>query len=230
VLLKIDESALIEEARRADCVIELVPTLGDFVPGGAPLFRIRGDATRVDGKRLVRLIVLGNEREMHNDLPYAVRLLVDIATRALSPSTNDATTAIQAIHRLHDLLRQLATRTFPDVNRLDEDGRVRLVITRLDWDGYVRLAFDEIRLYGASSVQIPRRLREAIEDIKTVAPPERQRALDRQLELLGAAAERELPSHDEAALALTPDPQGLGSGADLIAPRSNGSAERPIRR
>ena len=139
-------------------------------------------------------------------------------------------TAVQAIHRLHDLLRELATRPFPDGWHRDGDGNVRLITTTLDWDGYVRLAFDEIRLYGASTLQIPRRLREALEDIKTVAAPERQAALDRQLELLEAAAERDLPSHEEARLARAPDVQGIGSGSDLLAPRSNGSEIGSIRR
>ena len=35
---------------------------------------------------------------------------------------------------------------------------VRLVERTLSWDGYVRLAFDEIRLAGASSPQVTRRL------------------------------------------------------------------------
>jgi uncharacterized membrane protein len=156
---------------------------------------------------------------MSEDLPYAVRLLVDIAARALSPSVNDPTTAVQAIHRLHDLLRQLATREFPSGDHFDSDGHLRLVTKRLDWEGYVRLAFDELRLLGASSLQIPRRLREALEDLRTVAPADRRPALDRQLELLHAAAERSLPTPEEAQPASVPDSQGLGSGRDLIGSR-----------
>jgi uncharacterized membrane protein len=71
----------------------------------------------------------------------------------------------------------------------------------LDWDGYVRLAFDEIRIAGAHSPQIPRRLRAALDDLKRVAPPERQAALDRQLRLL-----------DEA----MPDVQGIGSSEEMV--------------
>jgi uncharacterized membrane protein len=35
---------LVELARRADCALELVPMMGDFVIKGAPLFRVLGDA------------------------------------------------------------------------------------------------------------------------------------------------------------------------------------------
>jgi len=37
---------------------------------------------------------------------FGLRQLVDIATRALSPGTNDPTTAVQALDRIHDLLRR----------------------------------------------------------------------------------------------------------------------------
>jgi hypothetical protein len=80
----------------------------------------------------------------------------------------------------------------------------RLIVPSIDWDGFVRLAFDEIRLAGAASPQVTRRLRAALEDLKSVAPAVRQAALDRQLELLDAA--------------LVPDEQGIGSGPDVVTP------------
>src|SRR4051812_41816783 len=39
-LIRIDRPALVAVAREADCVLELVPVVGDFVVGGAPLFRV----------------------------------------------------------------------------------------------------------------------------------------------------------------------------------------------
>jgi uncharacterized membrane protein len=44
----VDEPALVEAARRADCTLELVPMMGDFVVAGAPLFRVSGDPARLD--------------------------------------------------------------------------------------------------------------------------------------------------------------------------------------
>jgi uncharacterized membrane protein len=85
----------------------------------------------------------------------------------------------------------------------------------LDWDGYVRLAFDEIRLAGAGSPQVARRLRAALEGLKTVAPPARHPALDRQLDLLGAAVARQYHDDRDRRAALTPDTEGIGSGPDV---------------
>jgi uncharacterized membrane protein len=85
----------------------------------------------------------------------------------------------------------------------------------LDWDGYVRLAFDEIRLAAGGYPQVTRRLEAALVDLKTVAPAERQPALDRQLRLLAHAVTRDLDDDDDRDAALVPDPQGIGSGADV---------------
>lgn len=90
----------------------------------------------------------------------------------------------------------------------------------IGWEGYVRLAFDELRLAGASSPQVTRRLRAALEDLKTVAPPERQPALDRQLDLLEALVRQELDDEEDVSASLTADQQGIGSGQDVIATES----------
>ena len=54
-------------------------------------------------------------------------LRADIGARALSPGTNDPTTAVQAIDQLHDVMRRLIKRPFPSSVRRDAGGVVRLV-------------------------------------------------------------------------------------------------------
>jgi hypothetical protein len=81
----------------------------------------------------------------------------------------------------------------------------------------VRLAFDEIRLAGASEPQVTRKLCAALADLKSVAPPDRQQPLDRQLRLLRAAVRRCHDGEEDIVAALTPDTEGIGSGADVTA-------------
>ena len=209
-----DRDALVAEARRAGCTLELVPMMGDFLVRGAPLVRVQGDGARLDRERVRRLIALDDERTHHGDPAYGFRKLVDVAQRALGTASNDATTAVQVINRLHDCLRGIADRPFPNGHLRDEDDELRLIERVLDWDGYVRLAFDEIRLAAGGYPQVTRRLEAALVDLKTVAPPERQPALDRQLRLLADAVTRELDDDDREA-ALVPDQQGIGSGDDV---------------
>ena len=71
----------------------------------------------------------------------------------------------------------------PDGLLRDDDGTVRVTIPTLDWDAYVHLAFDEIRLAGATSPQIARRMRAALDDLLDIAPAARRPPLLRQLAL-----------------------------------------------
>src|SRR4051794_33133362 len=173
-LIHCDRDGLVAEARRAGCTLELVPMMGDFVIRGAPLVRVQGDGVRIDRERVRRLVALDNERTHTDDPAYGFRKLVDVAQRALGTSTNDATTAVQVVNRLHDCLRQIADRPFPNGHIRDEDDELRLIERVLDWDGYVRLAFDEIRIAAGGYPQVTRRLEAALTDLKTVAPAQRQ--------------------------------------------------------
>src|SRR3954451_16008628 len=189
--------------------------MGDFAMRGSPLFRIHASGSELDAGAIRSRLTLDNERTQNDDPAYGFRKLVDVAQRALGTASNDATTAVQVVNRLHACLRQIADRPFPNGHLRDEDNELRLIERVLDWDGYVRLAFDEIRLAAGGYPQVTRRLEAALLDLKTVAPAERQPALDRQLRLLARAVERALEDDDDRRAALVADTQGIGSGADL---------------
>ena len=214
-VIRLDEGGLVALAREQDCTLELVPMMGDFVACGEPLLRVHGTMERRD--RALDLVLLDRERTHRDDPSYGVRKLVDIAARGVASSPfDDPTTTVQALDRIRDCFRLLATREFPTGAHHDADGELRLVTPVLDWEGYVRLGFDEIRLVGAASPQVTRALRAALDDVKTVAPPDRQAPLDRQLELLSAAVEREFDDESDSQAAMRPDGLGIGSGPDLI--------------
>jgi uncharacterized membrane protein len=216
VVVHVDQDALVRLAGLAGCRLELVAALGDFVPAGATLATVHGEARALDDDDVRREIVLALERSLEQDIAYGLRLLVDIAERSLAESPfTDPTTAVQAIDRLHDCLRQLARRPFPSGEHRDASGTLRLVEPVMDWDAYVELAFDELRQAGARSPQVSRRLVAALRDLRSVALPERVPALDRQLDLLAANVRRaaEQEGLDDPRFALEGDPQGLGRAA-----------------
>jgi uncharacterized membrane protein len=212
VVTLIGAEALVDEAERTDCVLELVPALGAFVPAGGPLFIVHGDPEGLDESRLFAALSLKLEPTLDEDVAYGMRLLVDIAERSLSESPfQDPTTAVQAIDRLHDILRQLARRPFPDGRVHGEDGEIRLVVKTMTWENDVHLAFDEIRMAGAGSPQVTRRLVAALLDLRRVALPERIEVLDEQLSLLRDATLEAMDDERDARRALEPDREGLGA-------------------
>ena len=205
VITGIGYEQLVEEGRRADCLLELVPALGEFVPADGALFRVHGESTAVDEDRLHDALILSLEPTLDEDVAYGVRLLVDIAERSLADSPfQDPTTAVQAIDRLHDILRQLARRPFPDGRHLDEAGQVRLTVRTMSWEAYVHLAFDEIRLAGAGSPQVTRRLKAALTDLRSIAPPERVGIIDLQLDLLSTTTEASLSDERDVDVRASP--------------------------
>ena len=157
--------------------------------------------------------MLGLERTLGQDVSYGLRMLVDMAERSLADSPFlDPTTAVQAIDRLHDCLRQLARRPFPDGKYRDTHGDVRLVIRVMDWDAYVHLAFDEIREAGAGTPQVARRLRASLLDLCEYAPADRRAVLEDQMEMLDQAIRARAPDY-QLGYYLTPDRQGIGVAA-----------------
>jgi uncharacterized membrane protein len=215
VVVAVAHDPIVEEASKAGCTVELVPAVGEFVPADAPLFRIRGDRTRLDEDRLRTAVALDEERKLDGDVSYGIRMLVDIAERTLAASPFlDPTTAVQAIDRLHDILRQLARRPLPDGRYYDANGELRLVMREMTWDAYVHLAFDEIRLAGAGSPQVSRRLVAALTDLQSIVPPERLDVVEYELaqlsQVVGAAHADE---HDRT-FAMLADNKGIGESVD----------------
>jgi uncharacterized membrane protein len=231
VVTTLPHQALVSIAEEADCVLELVPAMGDFVPRGGPLFRVRGDLPEPQRGTVALSVVLGRERVHAFEPAFGLRKLVDVATRSIYSSPfQDPTTSVQSIDAIHDILRQLVRREFPSGRHHDAQGQVRLVERVLSWDGYVRLAFDEVRLVGAGSPQVARRLRAALEDLSALASPERQPPLGRQLELLDEAVRRAYDDAADVEAALVADLQGIGSGPDVMSPPRSASPVREIDR
>jgi uncharacterized membrane protein len=87
---------------------------------------------------------------------------------------------------------------------------VRLITPAMTWDDYVHLAFDEIRIAGAASPQIPRRIREALEDLLEIAPPDRKGALLEQLDLLKTGVREGISERRDRTYSSRSDRAGMG--------------------
>jgi uncharacterized membrane protein len=210
-IAKFDVRTLVQMARDADALIELDCAVGDTIVYDTQLLQVRGASRPIPEQALLRAIDLSIERTFVQDPKYPIRLLVDIAIKALSPSINDPTTAVQAIDQLEDILRRLGRRALDDVQAKDRDGIVRLTYPTPNWEDFLRLSFDEIRHYGANSVQVTRRLRSALLGIaESISDPERVRAVERCVQQLNAVISRLPLDEEDRIVASQQDRQGLG--------------------
>ena len=185
--------------------------VGDTLLDGSVVLHMHGASGRLAENDLMRAIHLGTERTFEQDPKYPIRLLVDIAIKALSPAINDPTTAIQAIDQIEDLLRRLARHELDTGLVRDPAGVLRLVVLMPTWEDYLMLAFDEIRQFGVGSIQVMRRLRAALtgllESTTTAARVETTRRYLRHLDL---TIEHSQFDSEDKARALQEDRQGLG--------------------
>lgn len=211
VIQSVDTKSLVEHAGRAGAVIELVPRLGDLVSAGSALFRVYGDRGDIDDEWLGGTVATGDERTMRQDPPFAFRLLADISARALSPGVNDPTTATQALDQIGLLLRQVGGRHLTPGIARDASGTVRFRYRAPSWEDYLSLAIDETRHYGEGSVQVMRRLRALLEDLRESLPEFRRASVDAELALLDSAVSRAFTERGDQLAAAASDRQGLGA-------------------
>jgi uncharacterized membrane protein len=209
VIRAVNERGLVALARSQGVEIEMRLGVGDFVTPGAPLFGVRGGT--LGDKRLRKTVVLRGDRAIATDPMFALRVLSDIACKALSPGVNDPTTAVQALDRTQVLLVDLAARRLPGPERRDADGVVRLRIPSPTWADVLELGVGEVHHYGRGSVQVVRRLRALLVDLLEVCPdgPRREAVLP-HLERLERAAREDFTDPRDAVEAAAADWQGLG--------------------
>jgi uncharacterized membrane protein len=209
-LLAVNQEALVKLAQASGAVIELVPSVGDFVSTDEPLFRIYGAGLTVSEHQLHTAVAVGPERTMEQDPTFAFRILCDIALKGLSKAINDPTTAVLAIDQIHRLLRVAGRRHLQHDLIVDAQGRVLVVVRTPNWGDYVHLAFREIRLHATEHIQIARRLRAMIENLIITLPEVRHPALLAELDLLDRTAQKVYWFEEDLALARVGDSQGLG--------------------
>src|SRR6185312_16080482 len=209
---RFDIEALVRQAQGAGAVIKLACAVGDTILDDSVLLTVSGAAHSLVEAELVGAIHLSPQRTFEQDPKYPIRLLVDIAIKALSPAINDPTTAVQAIDEIEDLLRRLGKCELDAGFARDANGVLRVILPMPGWDDYLRLAFDEIRQYGVGSVQVMRRLRAALAGVAEVVAGRAERAasIGRYMRQLDLSVDRAPLDVEDRLVASQEDRQGLG--------------------
>jgi uncharacterized membrane protein len=175
----VDSERLVALARDRDAIIRLERRPGDFLSEGITVALVwpaeRADRSLQDA--INGALALGNERSTAQDAAFALNQIVEIAVRALSPSTNDPFTAITCIDQLGAALCALARRRLPSAYRYDEKNALRVIAEPADFPVLADAAFDRLREYGGDSVAIVIRLLDTIARVADCAQTVEQRVV-----------------------------------------------------
>nr|WP_040581405.1 DUF2254 domain-containing protein [Methyloferula stellata] len=190
-LQQLDEEGLATWAAEHKANIRLLARPGDYVFPGAPIAlvtpMVEGVATAIQ-----KATALGPQRISSADLEFAVRQLVEVAVRALSPGINDPHTAMSVLERLGAALCKLAPRHLASGVSI-KDGRPVLVVPRVDYDGLTDTMFHMIRQNAAGSSAVLIRMLEVLTAVVSCErEPKRIASLQRHVDLVLGDGERSI--------------------------------------
>lgn len=139
-----------------DTYFKIDTIAGDYVYKGQVLGTITpaGHINEITIKKLRECFVIGKQRTPIQDLRYLISQLTEIALRALSPGINDPLTAIECIQKYGSFLLSSLNQDISSNNRIDSQGKVRIIGKGLNYETLLNECFNPIRIYGTSHVKV----------------------------------------------------------------------------
>lgn len=173
----IDQELLLEAATEYDLLLRLEYRPGDFVIRGRALVQA-WPPDHIDdqsAQRLRRAFAWGRQRTQRQDLGFLLRELVEIASRALSPGTNDPFTAMTCMDWLGSTFSDMARCSMPSAYRYDADRNLRVIVTPDSFERFCEEVFPPLRPYAQADRNAALHLMEAIAEVGCAAESEHQR-------------------------------------------------------
>ncbi len=201
---------LVRLARRHEVRLRVIPSVGDPIYRNEPLVEVVGASSPLPERAVSRAVLVSKRRTAAFNPMYALRLLTDIAIRALSPAINDPTTAVMALDQTQAILSGLGSSALDVEFVADEAGVVRLEFPLPSWEDVVSISLTEIELYGGRSPQVQRRLGRLLADLLERLPEPRRPALQRIADRRRAVIAEAFPDDERREEASGFDRQGLG--------------------
>lgn len=210
VIAAIDRAALVRLAQATGGFVEVIPQVGEYMSQRTGAVRIYGADSEPKRDQVSAVFVLARQRTPQQDPAFVLRILTDIAIRALSPAINDPTTAVQTLDRVEALLIRLYERHPGSTYVVDSAGEPRGLIHAPTWIEYFELATTETRIYGARAVQIHRRLRAMHLHLLDVTEGAERARVELEIAQLDREASEDFAAPHDVELALEPDRLGIG--------------------
>jgi uncharacterized membrane protein len=156
-IVEVDVTRLVRLARAGDVRVRISRGVGDYVDEGEVVGWVGAEAGAVTPRLLRDLamaIDIAPTRESDRDPMYGLRILADVAVRALGSSAQDGYTARQALQQIRSALRYIARVPSGDVNVVDRDGAVRVSVLATQLREHVSLAVDAPLRHGAGEPEV----------------------------------------------------------------------------
>lgn len=211
VVAAIDRRAVVRLAEASGGFVEVLPQVGQFSTVRSGAVRIHDGRREVTPEQVRRVFVLSRQRTTDQDPSFVLRIMADIAIRAMSAAINDPTTAVQVLDRIEAMLILLYERKPGPAFVADASGRARGLVHAPTWIEYFELGATEIRIYGGKSLQVHRRLRAMHEHLMTIVSGDDRARVKIELELLDRQFSTEMHEPHDVALAHESDRMGIGS-------------------
>lgn len=140
-------------------IVHLSVHPGNYVLSGAILAVAAGpplteDETKNATEKLNSSITLGPERTQLMDTAFPLSQLADVAARALSPGTNDPTTAVNAIHHVAAVLVHALAHDCSPLIRIDPDTKTGATVPLPGFSELLHQALTPIRTYGSQDPRV----------------------------------------------------------------------------
>ena len=199
-------------AREHDCLVVMPHFIGEFIEEGDVLFDVYGNPgdAQTTEHELRGLVALGIERTIQQDPAFALRVMVDVANKALSPAINDPTTAVQVLDYLGDSLRVLGQADLSAPSWDPGTAKRGVVVPVRRWEDFLALGMTEIREFGSTCIAVMRRMRAVLEKLSEEVRPENRAAVTAELARLDATVTTAYSGSIDLDRAGIADQQGMG--------------------
>ncbi|MFM9926133.1 DUF2254 domain-containing protein [Variovorax sp. H27-G14] len=197
-LQQLDEKGLADWAARHGTAVLLLARRGDYIFPGAPVALMSVQVP--DAEQAIRnATALGATRGSEGDAEHAVRQLVEVAVRALSPGINDPHTAMSVLDRLGAALCDLAGSHLPGGVTMRQEA-VALVVPNVTYRSLADVMFHMIRQNAAGSTAVMVRLLDVLTAVMACEnDKDRQSVLLNHADLVWSDAQREIRNASDLA-------------------------------
>ncbi len=153
--------SLNEFCKNLDAKIYIVKYKGKHLTSSEVVAYIKCSETLTKDKltELSSNFIITNEKSFNEDPIFGIEILSEIAAKALSPATNDPTTAINVIDTVNRCLSCLFDSNTTNGQQVIYEN---LYIKDIAIDRFVRSGFEYIRIYGSNNLLVAKRIQKSL--------------------------------------------------------------------